>query len=67
MFIFYVVAGYVYFVNNGSLVFCWFLNKIFLIKKKFDISIDFIHLEYNLQYKIIEEPVYILKNTSKAT
>ena len=33
VFIFYVVAGYVYFVNNGSLVFCWFLNKIFLIKK----------------------------------
>ena len=28
-----MVAGYVYFVNNGSLVFCWFLNKIFLIKK----------------------------------
>ena len=27
-----MVAGYVYFVNNGSLVFCWFLNKIFLIK-----------------------------------
>ena len=33
LFVFYVVVGYVYYVNNDNLMFCWFLNKIFLIKK----------------------------------